>query len=132
MVLVANPAAAAESMSLHTVCNYALYLDRTYNAAHYLQSQKRIHRLTVGKENQKFIEIFYAGVRASIDVLINRVLAEKCNAMHDFLDESEISENWVGTSTSLYFENLGYKYSEYSEAFEKETLSLHQKGTEDL
>ena len=132
MVLVANPAAAAESMSLHTVCNYALYLDRTYNAAHYLQSQKRIHRLTVGKENQKYTEIFYADVRASIDVLINRVLAEKCNAMHDFLNESEISENWVGTSSSLYFENLGYKYSEYSEAFEKETLKLHQQGTEEL
>ena len=132
MVLVANPAAAAESMSLHTVCNYALYLDRTYNAAHYLQSQKRIHRLSVDKEYQKYTEIFYAGVRASIDVLINKVLAEKCNAMHDFLNESEISENWVGTSSSLYFQNLGYKYSEYSEAFEKETLSLHQKGTEEL
>ena len=35
MVLVANPAAAAESISLHKHCNYALYLDRTYNAGHF-------------------------------------------------------------------------------------------------
>jgi SNF2 family DNA or RNA helicase len=44
MVMVANPAAASEGVSLHRVCHHAIYLDRTFNAAHYLQSEDRIHR----------------------------------------------------------------------------------------
>ena len=71
MVLVANPAAAAESMSLHTVCDHALYLDRDYNAGRYLQSQKRIHRLTEGEDRIKTIE-FLRQCKSNIDVLINK------------------------------------------------------------
>ena len=126
MVLVANPAAAAESMSLHTVCDYALYLDRDYNAGRYLQSQKRIHRLTEGEDRIKTIEIFYANVRASIDVLINKRLAEKCHKMFEFLNESEISENWVGTSEDLYFSNLS---KDFSEEFDEEMMLMHREGT---
>lgn len=44
-VLVANPAACSEGISLHKVCQYAIYLDRSFNAAHYMQSEDRIHRL---------------------------------------------------------------------------------------
>jgi len=56
MALVANPAAAAEGISLHTVCHHALYLDRTFNAAHYLQSEDRIHRLGLPPEQATTIE----------------------------------------------------------------------------
>ena len=128
MVLVANPAAAAESMSLHTVCNYALYLDRTYNAGHYLQSQKRIHRLTEGKEFQKNIEIFYANVRASIDIIIEDTLTKRCHAMHEFLNESEITEKWVGTSNDLYWGNLGYDYKDYDQKFDDNFMKTHIEG----
>ncbi|MFI6575314.1 DEAD/DEAH box helicase [Nocardiopsis sp. NPDC050513] len=44
-VLLANPAACGEGVSLHHWCHHAVYLDRTFNAGHYLQSQDRIHRL---------------------------------------------------------------------------------------
>jgi len=44
-VLLANPAAAGEGISLHHWCHHAIYLDRTFNAGHFLQSQDRIHRL---------------------------------------------------------------------------------------
>jgi SNF2 family DNA or RNA helicase len=44
-VLIANPAAASEGLSLHRECHDAVYVDRTYNAAHFLQSIDRIHRL---------------------------------------------------------------------------------------
>ena len=47
-IMVANPAAAGEGVSLHRVCHHALYLDRTFNAAHYLQSEDRIHRYWIG------------------------------------------------------------------------------------
>ena len=58
MVLVANPAAAAESISLHEHCNHALYLDRTYNAGQFLQSQDRIHRLISKDKSAKIYRYF--------------------------------------------------------------------------
>ena len=45
LVLIANPAATAEGISLHEICHDAIYLDRTFNAGQYLQSVDRIHRL---------------------------------------------------------------------------------------
>lgn len=44
-VLIANPAAMAEGVSLHDACHDAIYADRTFNAGQYLQSLDRIHRL---------------------------------------------------------------------------------------
>ena len=40
-VLIANPASLAESVSLHQVCHHAIYVDRTFNATHWIQSKKR-------------------------------------------------------------------------------------------
>ena len=45
MILLANPAAMSEGVSLHQVCRDAIYVDRTFNAGQYLQSIDRIHRL---------------------------------------------------------------------------------------
>ncbi len=44
-VLIANPAAAREGLTL-TEANVAIYLDRTFNLVDYLQSQDRIHRIS--------------------------------------------------------------------------------------
>ena len=50
-VLIATPPSLSESVSLHInskkqrVCNHAIYLDRNYNAAQFIQSMDRIHRL---------------------------------------------------------------------------------------
>ena len=43
-VLIANPFAVSESISLHRACHNAIYLERSFNAAHFLQSKDRIHR----------------------------------------------------------------------------------------
>ncbi|MDC3323247.1 DEAD/DEAH box helicase [Gammaproteobacteria bacterium] len=112
-VLVANPAAAAESMSLHHVCNYALYCDRTYNAGQYLQSQKRIHRLTEGEDSVKTIEIFSLEVRASIDYHVDKRLAEKCHAMYKFLNESELTLDWLNNSYDDYYTNFSIDDDDY-------------------
>lgn len=48
-VLLANPAACGEGVSLHHWCHHAVYLDRSFNAGHFLQSQDRIHRLGLKK-----------------------------------------------------------------------------------
>jgi hypothetical protein len=44
-ILVTNPASCSESISLHQSCRNAIYLDRTYDCAQWLQSIDRIHRL---------------------------------------------------------------------------------------
>ncbi|MCX6748662.1 MAG: C-terminal helicase domain-containing protein, partial [Candidatus Pacearchaeota archaeon] len=43
-ILIANPAAAKEGLTL-TSANNAIYLDRNFNMDDYLQSQDRIHRI---------------------------------------------------------------------------------------
>tara|TARA_Y100000310_G_C20692351_1_gene823160 strand:+ start:1509 stop:2957 length:1449 start_codon:yes stop_codon:yes gene_type:complete len=48
-VLIANPAAAKEGLTL-TSANNAIYLDRNFNITDYLQSQDRIHRLSQTKK----------------------------------------------------------------------------------
>ena len=44
-IIVANPQACAESISLHKVCQNAIYYDLNYNTAEFLQSLDRIHRV---------------------------------------------------------------------------------------
>lgn len=50
-ILIANPSACSESISLHRTCSHAVYYDLSYNCAEYLQSIDRIHR--VGGSEQK-------------------------------------------------------------------------------
>jgi SNF2 family DNA or RNA helicase len=88
MVLVANPAAAAEGISLHTICHQALYLDRTFNAAHYLQSEDRIHRLGLAQGQRTFIEIVECG--GTIDQTVRERLGQKVAAMAEALEDSSL------------------------------------------
>jgi SNF2 family DNA or RNA helicase len=87
-VLVANPAAASEGISLHTVCHHALYLDRTFNAAHFLQSMDRIHRLGLPPEQDTTIEIVEC-VR-SIDETVALRLGVKINTMAAALNDTSL------------------------------------------
>jgi len=86
MVLVANPAACGEGISLHTVCDHAIYLDRNYNAAQYLQSEDRIHR--IGSDHQKFVEIVVCP--DSIDLSVDRRLQIKIARMAEALNDPDL------------------------------------------
>ena len=88
-VLVANPAAAAEGISLHTVCHHAIYLDRNYNAAHYLQSEDRIHRLGMSPEQRT--TIFLLHTANSVDDSIRRRLEAKVNLMQSILNDPSLN-----------------------------------------
>jgi SNF2 family DNA or RNA helicase len=92
MVLIANPGAAAESISLHEQCNHALYLDRTYNAGQFMQSRDRIHRLIEkDKEQQKYFHIFYLSYPGSVDHKVHNALNRKITAMSDFLNDPSLT-----------------------------------------
>ena len=86
MVLVLNPSAAAEAISLHQACKHAIYVDRSFNAAHFLQSQDRIHRL--GITDSPIIEILQC--TNSIDEIIHQRLIDKIRTMSKALDDSSL------------------------------------------
>lgn len=82
-VMIANPAAAGEGISLHRTCQYAIYLDRTFNAAHFMQSVDRIHRL--GSDRPSRVDVLQAP--GTIDVRIQQRLATKILAMSQILND---------------------------------------------
>ncbi|MBH0158665.1 DEAD/DEAH box helicase [Fictibacillus sp. 5RED26] len=87
-VLIANPAAASEGISLHTVCHDAIYLDRNYNAAHFLQSVDRIHRFGLSKEIDTNVEIVFCP--ETIDESVEKRLQSKINKMAAVLDDKSL------------------------------------------
>ncbi|MGQ0635267.1 MAG: SNF2-related protein [Planctomycetaceae bacterium] len=88
-VMVANPAAASEGVSLHTVCHNAIYVDRTFNAAHYLQSEDRIHRLGLSRDQVPVIEIVEC--RSTIDQIVRSRLGFKIDRMSAVLDDPSLN-----------------------------------------
>jgi len=94
-VLIANPAACSEGISLHKACHEALYVDRSYNAAHYLQSIDRIHRLGLPAGTDTNITILQSVAPrqvGSIDHSVSRRLLTKIRAMESILDDADIRQ----------------------------------------
>lgn len=94
-VLIANPAAAGEGISLHTVCHNAIYADRSYVSTHYLQSIDRIHRLGLDPDQETHIHIYRSKappIIGSIDMSVSRRLIEKVRNMQVLLDDPDLHE----------------------------------------
>lgn len=108
-VLVANPAACSEGISLHTVCHHAIYLDRSFNAAHYLQSEDRIHRL--GITEKPYVEIVECS--NSIDQVIRMRLENKVSAMAAALNDTSLKVNPDG----FEFDDEETEYNENNAIF---------------
>ncbi len=87
-LMVANPAAAGEGVSLHRVCHHAIYLDRTFNAAHYLQSEDRIHRFGLARDQKTTIEIVEC--EGSVDETVRERLNYKIGKMAEALEDSSL------------------------------------------
>jgi len=95
MVLIANPAAGSEGLSLHQVCHHAVYVDRTYNAAHYLQSIDRIHRLGLPPETLTYINVLRTKLPdgiPNIDMSVWRRLSRKVDDMERLLSDPDLRE----------------------------------------
>ena len=89
-IMIANPQACGEGISLHKVCHYAIYLDRTFNAAHYLQSIDRIHRLGLPKDIDTKIDILIS--KGSIDEVALKRLNEKIINMGNALNDKYLEK----------------------------------------
>jgi SNF2 family DNA or RNA helicase len=88
-VMVANPAAASEGISLHMICRNAIYVDRSFNAAHYLQSEDRIHRLGLKKDQVPTIEILEC--KSTIDEIVRLRLGLKIDRMSTVLNDPSLN-----------------------------------------
>ena len=84
-ILIANPQACGEGISLHKASHFAIYLDRNFNAAYFLQSIDRIHRLGLDKSVDTTIEILIA--KNTIDELLINRLNQKTEAMGKVLND---------------------------------------------
>jgi len=84
-VVIANPFAVSESISLHKGCHNAIYIERDYNCSNFLQSKDRIHRygLPEGQETN----YYYILAKDSIDGVIHDRLGEKIKRMEKIIDE---------------------------------------------
>jgi SNF2 family DNA or RNA helicase len=91
-VLVTNPASTSESISLHSSCHNAIYLDRTYDCALFLQSIDRIHRLGLPRGLQVTVHLLKATNegKETIDHLVDRSLRSKESAMRKLLEGAEL------------------------------------------
>jgi hypothetical protein len=88
-VLVANPAACGESISLHEVCHHAIYVDRSFNAAHFLQSRERIHRLGLPPNVRVTYEILLS--TDTVDMVVHQRLISKTDRLARLLDDPGLS-----------------------------------------
>ena len=87
-VIIANPFAVAESISLHKACHNAIYIERSFNAAHFVQSKDRIHRY--GLDQNTVTNYYYILSRDTIDETIDSRLAEKEQRMTEIMESMPI------------------------------------------
>lgn len=87
-VIIANPFAVAESISLHKACHNAIYLERSFNAAHFLQSKDRIHRY--GLSGDVVTNYYYLLSADSVDLTIHERLAEKERRLLEIIESMPI------------------------------------------
>lgn len=104
-VLIANPAACSEGISLHHVCHRSIYIDRNYNAAHYLQSEDRIHRIGLPKGMSTYITILSSP--GSIDESVDRRLRAKVSNMQVVLNDPDLNIEPLDISTDDDNNSLG-------------------------
>ena len=88
-VLLANPAALGEGVSLHHTCHDAIYLERTFNAGHYLQSVDRIHRLGLDPDASTRVTILSSA--ETIDEIVDSRLREKTERLGALLRDPGLS-----------------------------------------
>jgi len=94
-ILIATPASLGESVSLHrnlkgeTVCKNAIYLDRNFNGAQFMQSVDRIHRIGMNPNVQ--VDYYLLIGNHTIDEKIHERLFEKWEDMTKALNDPFLS-----------------------------------------
>ena len=101
MVLIASPATLAESISLHKCCQAAIYVNRNFNAAQFIQSKDRIHRINMPSGTTA--TYYYLINKDSVDESVNDRLQLKEQRMLEILDNDNIT---IGDIDSNLYSNM--------------------------
>ena len=104
-VIIANPQACAESISLHKACQNAIYYDMSYNAAEFLQSLDRIHR--VGGSEDKPVHYDFLHYEESIDEKVYEKVFKKANRQMQIIEGENLTFSLVEE------DNIEELYSEF-------------------
>lgn len=122
MVLLANPAAMSEGVSLHHSCQDAIYVDRTFNAGQYLQSLDRIHRL--GLAETATTRMTFLACPTTIDDVVDRRVRAKAERLGALLNDADL------VSMALPDEEEGY--GEWIDAEDLDELFTHLADRSDV
>lgn len=97
--IVATPQSCSESISLHKACRNAIYYDQSYNAAEFLQSLDRIHR--VGGSEKQSVQYDFLQYNNTVDVKVYNKVFLKANRQMQIIEENNLTfdlndedENW--------------------------------------
>ena len=121
-VLIANPAAAAESISLHMVCHNAIYVDRSFNCGQWLQSLNRIHR--VGLPDDVVTNYWVPFIDCAVERSVDERLERRARTLFEFLgdetpafgidwdDQTEVSDDvdQVGVDFSTMIDRISMSH----------------------
>jgi SNF2 family DNA or RNA helicase len=110
-VLITNPQTLGEGISLHKTAHEAIFVDRTYNAAQYLQALDRIHRL--GLSQSDVTRIYLLETEGSIDERVAWRLEQKILTLSEMLNDEGLVkvslpalEELDGVSDTLGLDNV--------------------------
>lgn len=87
-ILIANPAACGEGISLHHAAHNAIYFDRTFNAAHFMQSVDRIHRRGLPPEVNTQVHVLYC--LGTVEEVVLGRLSQKVKALEQLLEDPDL------------------------------------------
>ena len=87
-IMIANPQAIGESISLHHDCHVAIYFDRDFNAGQFIQSKDRIHRY--GLPPDTLTSYYYLTTQGSVEEDIHARLQWKENRLAELIDKDDI------------------------------------------
>jgi len=87
-VIIANPFAVGESISLHKACHNAIYLEKNFNASMYMQSKDRVHRY--GLDDKDIVNYYYLLSKDSVDETIHKRILEKEQRMLELIENEDI------------------------------------------
>lgn len=116
-VIIANPFAVAESISLHKACHNAIYIERSFNAAHFVQSKDRIHRY--GLQADTVTNYYFILSENTIDETIDERLSLKEKRMVELMENmpiplfNNISEDLGDEDIKVLIKNYVRKTKKY-------------------
>ena len=90
-IIIANPQACSESISLHKACQNAIYYDISYNTAEFLQSLDRIHR--VGGSENKPVYYDFLHYEKTIDEEVYKRVFKKADMQMKIIEEENLTFN---------------------------------------